>query len=187
MGELAYIRVPLINHSDYAKINQLQIVQSTKWQQRIVAQIHQAYHKAPYYQQLEELISKFFIEEPESYNLSDYNIAIIEYIRKLLNIDISTNLVSRLNIQSKKTDAVLDIIKSANGTEYISGNGAKKYHDAEKFEIYNIQLNYPDFPSYFDKLMIPNHFKYASILSYLAHYSIDEIRGFLAWDKCLSE
>ena len=175
-----FLTVPLKKHSSFNKISELQITENLLWQGKIIAQLHQAYHKSPFYNNVEQIIDEFFRKSPSSSSLADYNSEIIKYISEdVLGLHPRWIKSSDLHIKSSKTNAVIEMINQLNGTEYISGLGAKKYHKPELFYENNIKLSYPDFPSYFDQIVVNPTFKYKSILSYLANYSIDEVKSIL--------
>ena len=70
-----------------------------------------------------------------------------------------------------------DIVSKLEGNTYISGMGAKKYQNEDLFLNNGIQLKYSDFKSKFETLDIPQHFLNKSILSYLVHFNIEEIKS----------
>ncbi|MGP0750559.1 WbqC family protein, partial [Escherichia coli] len=50
-----------------------------------------------------------------------------------------------LNIHSKKSDLILDINKSLQASQYISGALGKGYLEEEKFKAENIEIIYQDY------------------------------------------
>jgi len=175
LEEEQYITIPLKKHSDQAAINTLQIVDGDKWQKKISAQIYQAYHKAPYYYQIEPLVETFFNSRLETNSFSEFNIEIIKYVAGLLQIKPKWISSSDLDIAYSEKGVNLDIISSLKGKTYISGMGAKKYQDENLFIDRGIQLQYSDYPKLFKILELPKHFLNKSVLSYLAFYEIDKI------------
>lgn len=175
-----FITVPLEKHSSFDKISELNMLVDIQWQEKIIAQLHHAYHRSPYFHNIEMIVDEFFKKSPPSPSLSDYNSEIIKYIAEsVLGLKPNWTKTSILNVKSTKTNAVIDMITKLDGSEYISGLGAKKYHKTELFSENNIRLCYPDFPSQFDKFEIPDHFKYKSILSFLANYEVADVLALL--------
>lgn len=171
-----YITVPLKKHSDFASINSLQIATGNHWQHKISTQIYESYHKAPYYYQIEPLISIFFTQPLKDNNFSTFNIEIIKYISNLLGIAPNWVVSSELKIPYSGPDVNIDILKFLNGTTYLSGMGAKKYQDENQFKELNVDLEYSDYSSKFEGLFFPEHFLQKSIVSYLTHYDIEILK-----------
>jgi hypothetical protein len=176
-----YITVPLQKHSDFTSINSLQIADNIKWQKKISAQIYETYHKAPFYKQIEPLLTTFFKNPLEELSFSHFNIEIIKYISELLGLKPSWIQSSEIYNLHSATDINLAIASQLKANTYISGLGAKRYQDESIFTERSMKLEYSDYPKKFEDLEIPNHFFNKSILSYLAHYSLDELRNNLTF------
>lgn len=171
-----YIIVPLQKHSDFASINSLQLVENNKWQKKIANQIHQSYHKAPYYYQIEPLIERFFNQPLGSNSFSHFTIELIQHIAEMLELNPKWILSSDLKIECTGKDVNFDIVNLLEGQAYISGMGAKKYLDESRYTEKNIALIYSDFPNHFTSLGIPAHFLNKSVLSYLACYEMTDLK-----------
>lgn len=177
-----YITVPLERHSDHSLIMELNIAQEQQWQQKITRQLYEAYHKAPFYHQVEPLIEAFFSKPQIQHSFSAYTIDIISYASNLLGLNTTLHTASQLNLEKSDIDESINlkILKHLGGTVYISGQGAKKYQDETQFHKENIVLEYSDFKSRFNTLSLPDHFYNKSIISYLAWYELDMLRGYLS-------
>jgi len=171
-----YLTVPLQKQSDYTSINSLQIANNINWQKKILAQIYETYHKAPYYYQIEPILSRFFIQPIKTSSFSSFNIELIKYVSGLLELTPQWLLSSELNIPNSIQDVNLEIATRLKGDSYLSGLGAKKYQDENLFTERNMKLEYSDFPARFKELDIPTHFLNKSILSYLAYFHFDVLK-----------
>ena len=109
----------------------------------------------------------------------------IRYIADMLGMDRKFESSSQLDLSKNSQDINLDIIAALEGSCYISGMGAKKYQDESLFEDFNVKLEYSDFKDRFQHLGIEDHFLNKSIISYLVHYSIDDIKAFLGKDQII--
>lgn len=178
-----YLTVPLKKHSDHSKINELQIVADEKWQKKIIARVYETYHKAPHYHQMEPLMDRFFIQPLADGSFSTFNIEIIKYISEMLAIDVNWQVSSNLNLPEKSDDVNLDIVTLLDGTTYVSGMGGQKYQDKELFAQKNIEIQFSDFKSHFQRQDLPHHFYNKSIISYLANYPLTHLREIVASDK----
>jgi len=171
-----YLTVPLQKHSDHASIHSLKLMENEKWQKKTRNQIYDTYHKSPYYHQIEPLVDRFFNQPQMSDSFSNFNIEIIKCVAELLELKPQWILSSELGIEYSGIDINLEIVKHLGGHTYISGMGAKKYQDEDSFINNKIELQYSDFPSYFQTLDIPDHFLNKSIISYLAYYELEHLK-----------
>jgi len=170
-----YLIVPLKRHSDFSSINELSFLEDEAWSRKIKSYIHQAYHKAPFYFQLEVILDNISCQHTE-YNLSEYNIRLIQLVADTLDITKPYSLTSTMNITEKKARANIQICKNVGATKYISGYGAKKYQEDNQYQENGIQMEYSDFYNRWDKLNIPEDFKYKSIISHLACFPINFLK-----------
>ena len=171
-----YLTIPLKKHSDYTPINSLQIANDINWQKKVAAQIYETYHKAPYYHQIEPLVNTFFNQPINNTSFSTFNIELIKYISDLLDLKPQWALSSEMDLPNSITDINLEIAIRLNGTTYLSGLGAKKYQDESLFSENDMKLEYSDYPTRFKEFDIPTHFLNKSILSYLAYFSLDDLK-----------
>lgn len=178
-----YLIVPLQKHSDFADISELKLLPDSKWQQRIKAQIHQTYSKAPYYFQLESILDTFFKSEWKTDSFANFSTEIILHVSAMLDLDRKWIYSNNLDIKKHKAEANIEIIKKVDGTEYISGLGAKKYQTKAQYLEQGIQLTYSNYPSHFRNQDLPTHFMNKSIVSYLAWYPLEEIKALCFGDK----
>jgi hypothetical protein len=98
------------------------------------------YSKAPFF---DERICEW-VRTPHQ-NLAEHNFFLIERLVENLNMKCPKIVFSsELNIpfRSRKTQALIDIIKAVKGDEYISGSGAKNYLEEHLFQQENINLAY---------------------------------------------
>ena len=86
---------------------------------------------------IKQLYNNFNIDFSNIYsssNLIDINLESINYCRKKLNINTPLIISSALNIKTKGSQKLSDICRELKATEYISGQGAKKYIDKTLFD-----------------------------------------------------
>ena len=90
--------------------------------------------------------------------LSELNIAIIDYLKKILNIKTKLIKSSDLNYSGSKSDLILSICKSLNAKEYLSGISGIEYLNIKEFEKSNIDVTFQKykFPQYLSGFKVPN-------------------------------
>lgn len=171
-----YITVPLQRHSDFASIDSLQLLDDDKWLKKISAQVHTSYHKAPFYHQVTPLMDTFFSTKPETLSFSDFTSKLILHIASILEIQPRVLRSSELKIKKHSDDTNLAISKMLGAETYISGMGAKKYQDEQRFEAQGIKLEYSDYIDLFRTLKLPEDFLDRSVICILANYDLETIR-----------
>lgn len=143
-----WITLNVMNAPTNTKINEIVLSMDDKAKRKLLNQIIVNYRKANFFMEIEPLVTKMIMNQER--NLSLYNIAIIKKLISIFNIDIEIIIASNLNHQGKGNDMNVDILKKINATHYLSGIGAKNYHDDKPFQEANIEVFWQEFthPSY---------------------------------------
>lgn len=131
-------------------IRDIVISRAGNWKKKYIKTIRQCYSKHPYFGRYFEAVEGIMNQEHTL--LLDLNMAWIKFFRASLQIDNQVVFSSELNINSKKTDRLVDICKHLNATQYLSGDGAKAYLDERVFNEVDIDVRYqsfvhPEYPS----------------------------------------
>ena len=150
-----WLSVP-IKYSFGDNINQVKLAQED-WQVRHLSKIKNIYSRTPYFKEnwkdCENLFNTF-----TNTDLNYVNKKIILTIAKWL--DICVNYKSSSDIENKKNlkaeDRLIDIIKQCGATKYLSGIGAKKYQNVDKFKLAKIKVMYSDYISIENKILESN-------------------------------
>ena len=98
---------------------------SLDWQTKHSQIILQSYSNHPHINDLKDLL--FFFEELNFKCLAEYNIEIIKYISKKLNIETIFYNSDIFNFKNKRTAKIISILKKINASIYISPEGAENY------------------------------------------------------------
>lgn len=109
--------------------------------------IEQAYKKAPYFAEYSRVIQQHVYQNPER-NLAQFNITTIKLLSELLGITKTKFIVlSEVlpNLETKSTQALVDICGHIKADVYLSWSGGKWYIEKELFEQKNIVLKFQDF------------------------------------------
>jgi len=142
-----WITVP-IGGSKIKPIKDILISEDKKWKQHYIRVIENQYQKA-------NCFNKYFPEfkqimENSENSLSELNTHILLWMLEQFNFpkpQIIKASELNLNTNLRKTDMVVDLIKKAGGTEYLSGMGAKTYLEKEKFDSAGLKLSFNQFES----------------------------------------
>ena len=119
-GDDEWFTISLEKKPHHKLISNLKTNDTINWREKIIKQL---YHN----------FNIDFSDIYSSSNLIDINLESINYCRKKLNINTPLIISSTLNIKTKGSQKLSDICNELNATEYISGQGAKKYIDKTLF------------------------------------------------------
>ncbi|MCK7578325.1 MAG: WbqC family protein [Chromatiales bacterium] len=146
MQGIRWLTVPLRDLRLGQRINQVEIDNRIDWKRRQIDQLRQAYAKAPYREDMLDLISGLF--KNDYYIIGDLaqksTEALISYFPSIKNNTI-TLLSSHMKIQGASTQKVIDLCSTLNAKKYLTGHGARHYLEHEKFEAQGIDVAYIDY------------------------------------------
>ena len=140
-----WLTVPLFKSNRNALINQMMIDSRQEWQNTHLNKVRNALGKMPFYKKTVELMKNVFSSKNK--NLSDLNIKSILEISDYLGLNKNTEFLisSKLNIEGSSSERLLNICKYLNGTNYITGHGARNYLDHDLFERNNLTVEYMNY------------------------------------------
>lgn len=118
------------------------------WCKKHWATIQQAYSKAPNFNLYRDFLESVYLEMQWS-NLSELNQFLIGHIgREFLGIQTELKDSREFHAQGGKLDRLIDVLKKAGASLYVSGPAAKAYIDDNEFRNAGIQLVYKDYSGY---------------------------------------
>ncbi len=162
--EARWVTVPVsFNFGD--ALNEVHIAQSPPWQVKLHQTIEQNYTRASRYQEFADGL--WPILDTSWPNLSELNIATVEWLMTCFDIDTETRKSSDIDgVSSSSTQRLVDICRSIGADTYLSGVGGRDYLDVALFEEAGIQLEFQEFlhPSY-SQCYTPNSSEFVSHLS----------------------
>lgn len=180
-----WLSIPVLNKGSIKNgtpINEIEFDKSQNaWREKHWKTIKQAYSKAPFFPQCENLLRKFYSGN-ETF-LADFTInSTIELARELKIEKTQFRLASEFKATGKKTDRLLDILEKVGATHYISGAAAKDYIETEKFREAKIELEWMvyDYPEY--EQLYPPFDGAVSILDLLLMKGGDEAGNYI-WKR----
>ncbi len=153
------------------RINEVKTRDELGWKSKHLKSIELNYKKASHYQEVYRDLAELILHDYD--NIALMNIAIISFICAKLGI--STRLVnsSSFNVPTVGVERIIDLVKAVNGTDYISGMGARSYQDDRVFQEKGIRLHYLHYiPIVYDQLWGPFHAN-VSIIDYLMNCGYD--------------
>jgi len=120
------------------KINTVRICHDGQWAKKHLESLRNAYANAPYVKDhltfLEELFSTKFEK------LIDFNLKIIRYLMKHLQIETKIILLSELEIKAKGDKLLIEMCRRLGASQFLVQRTARKYLDADRFKEAGIRL-----------------------------------------------
>lgn len=144
-----WLSIPVIKKDHLEKkMNEIVIDKRTHWQKKHLNSLQISYAKAQYYKELFPSLREIYNNEYEL--LVDATWDHLNYWLRILNIQTKIIKSSELNINSKKSDFVLDLCKSVGADYYISGALGRNYIEIEKFRKVGIEVEFQEYnhPTY---------------------------------------
>jgi len=120
------------------KINTVRICHDGRWAKKHLQSLRNAYANAPYVKDHLNFLEGLFSTKFEK--LIDFNLNIIRYLMKHLQIDTKIILLSELDIQTKGDQLLIEMCKKLEAYQFLAQRAARKYLDADRFTEAGIRL-----------------------------------------------
>jgi len=120
------------------KINTVRICHDGRWTKKHLESLRNAYAKAPYVKDHQTFLEELFSTKFEK--LIDFNLNIIRYLMKHLQIETKIILLSELEIKEKGNKLLIEICKRLGASQFLAQRAARKYFDADRFTEAGIRL-----------------------------------------------
>ena len=143
----AWISIPARVTSLQQSIAETKVAQNN-WAKKHFNTISQTYAKAKHYKEYSELIEDLYIKAGKLEYISDINYLFITAINNILGIKTIISKDTEYNLINGKTEKLVDLVKQANGTTYLSGPAAKNYLEENLFADANISVEWIDYSNY---------------------------------------
>ena len=158
-------------------INEILLNTTLNWQKQNLDLLKQNYKKAKYYDGIFPFMEKLYESNYEK--LSDFNMASIFMLMELFDIKIDIEYSSSLNTTKTKSERLVEILTQVNATHYLSGIGAKDYHEDKPFDDANIEVIWQDFKHPVYPQLHGEFIPYLSSIDLLFNCGIEESRKIL--------
>ncbi|ODS40527.1 MAG: hypothetical protein A7315_02515 [Candidatus Altiarchaeales archaeon WOR_SM1_79] len=136
-----YINLPVKKVSLLDNINTVYVVNNEKEINKIKKSVERSYRKAPYYNEVKELIFDLIIPDE---NISRLNIALTDKICNYLDFNTKMYVSSEIKKDNslKGESLIINICKILCGDHYINPIGGMELYSKEKFSKHGIKLNF---------------------------------------------
>lgn len=145
-GEEKYLTIPIKKKGYREKmLKDIELSEEENWQDKHRQFLLFNYKKHPYHEEIMQSIS-FFFEKPYK-TLGEVLHDAVQISMDLFGIKTKIVLQSSLEYDrsQKKSDLILELIKSTKANMYLSGQGAKEYMVLDDYAANNIEVRFQDF------------------------------------------
>lgn len=180
-GDTLYIKVSLNKHARKTSIKEVSINNNLNWQSKIIAQLGHYKKKAPFYNQVMELLESLFDKEYTS--IVNLNQDALKVVMEYLQIKTPIRVWSKMNIKIGQVDApdewALKITKALGAKTYVNPPGGKDFFDKSKYDQNNINLKFLEYTPQAYNQFGNTFVSHLSILDILMFCSADETKSML--------
>ena len=120
------------------------------WQKKHWDTIHHSYCRAPYFNELSQLIAPVYLDKAHS-SLSMLNLELINLVCNFLGIKTKITSSSSYRLEGDRNSRLISLCKQSKAGVYLSGPSAIGYLDEGLFKRENIAIrwiNYDNYPAY---------------------------------------
>lgn len=164
-----WLTIPVFSRgaqTEQIPINQVRIVWDKAWNQDHRKALQHSYSKSPHFHRYDPLLEQFYTRRDEF--LADFTIDFTVALARELGISHTRFLrSSELDVEGRKTDRLIAILKKLGADHYLSGPSAQEYIEEDKFSEAGVGLefmlyDYPEYPQ-----LYPPYDPHVSILDLL--------------------
>lgn len=140
-----WLTVPIVRRGQTGNLalNRIRIAEDTDWIRKTWASIQHNYAGAKHFKRYSAPFEATFHQAWT--HLADLNARLTEDFLRSFEIKVKTRLSSEMNVEGDKDDLILNLVKSAGATRYISGPFGRGYLDLDKFARAGIEVVFHDY------------------------------------------
>jgi hypothetical protein len=116
---------------------------NTPWQEAHLNLLRECYRSAPFFNLIFERLEQVYKIPFE--RMVEFNLALMDVVCEWLAIRIPRITSSTLAHAGSKSEMIAGIVATAGGTRYLSGIGARNYHDPDPFDRRGIEVIWQEF------------------------------------------
>ncbi len=149
-GGVQWLTVPIV-HKFPQQIYEVEIA-GDHWREKHWRTVLSCYGRAPHFKSIGPHLEELYGGSWD--RLSNFNLAAIQLLARLLGVETKTVRSSELNVTGEKSDLVLSICREVGASAYYSGAMGRAYLERDAFERAGIaiifqQFVHPEYPQLF--------------------------------------
>ena len=140
---VSWLTLPLDHTRSGKLLNEVRLFAQEDWRSKHLKTIRHAYGKRPYFNVMFALVEKIYSQTTD--HLADFNIIAIEEIAQWLGLTPRFMRSSEMGVAGASTQRLVDLCAAVDCDIYVTGHGALKYLNHDKFEERDISVRYMDY------------------------------------------
>lgn len=168
-----WLTVGTVKYPRGTPINQIRL-NSTDWRNDNLNLIKANYLKARYFNEIYPNIQELYNYECEY--LYEFNMRSIMMLNELFGIQVEILYAHDLDVVGSKNELNVDILKKLDAKEYLSGIGARDFHNQQLFDEAGINVIWQDFKHPVYPQQFGEFIPYLSSIDMLFNCGIEESR-----------
>lgn len=151
-----YITVPTVKAPQNTPVNKTQIAYHENWEQKILSQLDIYKKRAPYFQEVKDLVSSVFSKQYDS--IAELNVASVVSSCEYMGLPIHYSVFSEMGLDvpavCEPDEWALNITRAMGYDEYINAPGGEAFFNKEKYSGAQIDLKFiqPELTPYVQKI-----------------------------------
>ena len=142
-GGVSWLTAPIDRARSGRLINEVVLFNETDWRGKHLKTLRHAYAHAPHFRQMFELAESIYAHPSD--NLAEFNAAAVERAAEWLGLSPRFMRSSQMGVGGASTRRLIDLCKATGSDVYVTGHGARRYLDHERFEAEGISVRYMDY------------------------------------------
>lgn len=141
----SWLTVPLTRGSGSRLIRDLTANDEIDWREKHLRQLAEAYRRAEHRDDVLGIVKGVYADRAKP--LVDVLIDSMEAVGERLGVLAETEVhrSSTLDVPGSSTDRVLAVVRRFGGDVYVTGHGARRYLDFERFEAAGVEVRFIDY------------------------------------------
>ncbi len=175
-----WLTIPVEKESVNKKISEVEF-RDTNWINKHVMSIKQSYAKAPFRQEVMEMLEPIY-QDAKGNTLSQFNKMLVKSIANYIGLTTKFDCSSNYELKEGRVERLVGLLKELRATEYISGPAAKGYlADSHGiFKSNNIELVFKEYGPYKEYDQNLNKFNdFISVIDLLMNVPRTEISEYI--------
>ncbi|MBC7946504.1 MAG: WbqC family protein [Chitinophagaceae bacterium] len=124
-------------------IKEVELSDQVDWRRGNLNLIRHNYRLAPFFGEIFPIMEELY--QSNALLLSEFNLAGINLLAKLFDVEIPQVFSSAMNPQGASTSLLMSLVKNSDASIYLSGVGAKNYFDESVFCEAGIEVKWQNF------------------------------------------
>lgn len=144
----AYLTIPMAHSEDQKRLKDALLpLENTRWIHKHWKSMQLNYARAPHWREHAPFFEDLYTHVDRFKTLADLNIAIIDYMCKAFGITTTLYRASTLGVdlELRSTEAILQVIKKVQATDFLAGPSGKKYLQRERFVEEGVNLLFQEY------------------------------------------